>query len=162
MSPDPIQSILEDFSNQIRAEVQRQAMAALNGGFDHAPSRTASTGKQAARAVHSDSKGAKRDPALIEKLQSNLLAFVKTNPGLRIEQINKQLGTTTKELTLPIRKLIASKAMRTSGAKRSTTYHTASSVKTVANKVVKRKAKAKAKAKRSSKPAAKAAAAASA
>jgi hypothetical protein len=34
-------------------------------------------------------------------------AFVKAHPGLRIEQINKELGTTTKDMALPIRKLIA-------------------------------------------------------
>ncbi len=44
------------------------------------------------------------------------------NPGLRIEQINKQLGTTTKSLALPIRKLVAEKRVKTKGAKRSTAY----------------------------------------
>ncbi len=44
------------------------------------------------------------------------------NPGLRIEQINKQLGTSTKDLALPIRKLIADGAVKTKGKKRSTTY----------------------------------------
>ena len=46
----------------------------------------------------------------------------RTNPGLRIEQINKQLGTTTKDLALPIRKLIAEGALKAKGEKRSTTY----------------------------------------
>ena len=44
------------------------------------------------------------------------------HPGLRIEQINKQLGTTTKDLALPIRKLIAEGALKTKGEKRSTAY----------------------------------------
>ena len=51
-----------------------------------------------------------------------LLTFVSKHPGLRIEQINKQLGTTTKDLALPIRKLIADGAIKTKGEKRSTTY----------------------------------------
>jgi hypothetical protein len=41
---------------------------------------------------------------------------------MRIEQINKQLGTTTKDLALPIRKLISEGAITTKGQKRSTTY----------------------------------------
>jgi predicted transcriptional regulator len=47
---------------------------------------------------------------------------VKNNPGLRIEQINKQLGTTTKDLALPIRKLISDGVVSAKGQKRSTTY----------------------------------------
>jgi hypothetical protein len=41
-----------------------------------------------------------------EVLSEKFASFVKANPGLRIEQINKELGTTTKDLALPIRKLI--------------------------------------------------------
>ena len=54
--------------------------------------------------------------------RSGSSTFVKKNPGLRIEQINKQLGTTTKDLALPIRKLIAEGAIKAKGQKRSTTY----------------------------------------
>ena len=41
---------------------------------------------------------------------------------MRIEQINKQLGTTTKDLALPIRKLVSEGALKTKGEKRSTAY----------------------------------------
>lgn len=162
MSTDRIHAILDDFADQIRAEVQRQAVAALSGGFESTPARS-STAPRTARAVSSKGvgKGTKRDPALIDKLQGQLLSFVKQNPGLRIEQINKQLGTTTKELALPIRKLIAAKAIRTSGEKRSTSYSAAGggAKKTVANKTVKRKASkpSKRKASKPSKRAAKSA-----
>ncbi len=50
------------------------------------------------------------------------MSFVAANPGLRIEQINRQMGTATRDLTLPIRKLVVSGAIVTKGAKRSTTY----------------------------------------
>lgn len=68
-------------------------------------------------------KGEKRDPKLLEEVQATFVAFVKKNPGLRIEQINKQLGTTTKDLQLPIRKAIAAGEVRTKGEKRSTIYN---------------------------------------
>jgi len=67
-------------------------------------------------------RGAKRTPADLEALSEKFAAFVKANPGLRIEQINKELGTTTKDLALPIRKLIADKEISAKGQKRSTTY----------------------------------------
>jgi len=50
------------------------------------------------------------------------IAFVKATPGLRIEQINKQLGTTTKDLALPIRKLEAEGVIATKGQRRATQY----------------------------------------
>ena len=66
--------------------------------------------------------GAKRSPEDLEALSTKFAAFVKAHPGLRIEQINKELGTTTKDMALPIRKLIAEGMISAKGAKRSTQY----------------------------------------
>jgi predicted transcriptional regulator len=55
-------------------------------------------------------------------MSEKFASFVKANPGLRIEQINKELGTTTKDLALPIRKLIADRVISAKGQKRSTMY----------------------------------------
>ena len=70
-------------------------------------------------------RGAKRTGADLEKLSSTFLSYVAKNPGQRVEQINKALGTNTKDLALPIRKLIAEGALKTKGKKRSTTYFAA-------------------------------------
>jgi hypothetical protein len=67
-------------------------------------------------------RGAKRSAEDLEALCARLASFVKSNPGLRIEQINKELGTVTKDLALPIRKLIAESRIATKGQKRSTAY----------------------------------------
>ncbi len=67
-------------------------------------------------------RGAKRTAADLESLSAKFASFVKSHPGLRIEQINKELGTTTKDLALPIRKLIAERMISAKGQKRSTTY----------------------------------------
>ena len=67
-------------------------------------------------------RGAKRTAADLDALSDKFASFVKANPGLRIEQINKQLGTTTKDLALPIRKLISDGVVSAKGQKRSTTY----------------------------------------
>lgn len=64
----------------------------------------------------------KRSPEDIQKLMDKFAGFVKKNPGLRIEQINAKLGTTTKGLALPVRKLIEENRIRTRGEKRATTY----------------------------------------
>ena len=67
-------------------------------------------------------RGAKRSPADLAALSDKVASFVKANPGLRIEQINKQMNTTTKDLALPIRKLISEGVITAKGKKRSTTY----------------------------------------
>ena len=67
-------------------------------------------------------RGAKRSSADLEELSTRFASFVASSPGLRIEQINKQLGTTTKDLALPIRKLISEGRIKAKGQKRSTTY----------------------------------------
>lgn len=67
-------------------------------------------------------RGAKRSQAELDKLAESFHSFVAKHPGMRIEQINKQLGTSTRDLALPIRKLISDGAIKTKGEKRSTTY----------------------------------------
>jgi hypothetical protein len=67
-------------------------------------------------------RSAKRSPEDLEELSTKFASFVKAHPGLRIEQINKELGTTTKDLALPIRKLISESRIAAKGKKRSTTY----------------------------------------
>jgi hypothetical protein len=67
-------------------------------------------------------KGEKRSADEIEALEAKFLEYVGKHPGLRIEQINKELGTSTKDLMLPIRKLIAAKRLKTEGERRATKY----------------------------------------
>src|SRR5262245_28392194 len=71
------------------------------------PARGAGRASAAPRA-----KGAKRPPGEIETLTSELSSYIKSNPGQRIEQIAKGIGTSTKELTLPVKKLLAKKAIK--------------------------------------------------
>jgi hypothetical protein len=67
-------------------------------------------------------RGVKRTSGDLEKLADKFYEFVKANPGLRIEQINQKLGTSTKDLQLPIRKMISEGSLKAKGKKRSTTY----------------------------------------
>lgn len=65
----------------------------------------------------------KRSPEDIQAVADKFAAFVKKNPGLRIEQINQAIGTSTKDLAVPVRRLIAAKRVKTKGEKRATTYY---------------------------------------
>jgi hypothetical protein len=70
-------------------------------------------------------KGAKRDPLELDRLRARLLGHVKNHPGQSIEQIGAALHETTKALTLPMRKLINTKDIKTKGVRRATKYFTA-------------------------------------
>jgi hypothetical protein len=84
------------------------------GGGASAPSSSSSSAKRG--------KGEKRPKAEIVKLQEQVLSHIRSNPGQRIELINKVLGTKTSDLALPLKKLIADGAVDTKGARRATTY----------------------------------------
>ena len=55
---------------------------------------------------------------MMERVRLHIL----NNPGQRMEQINKALGTTTKDLQLPIRKLMSDSRIYSKGSRRVTLY----------------------------------------
>jgi hypothetical protein len=70
-------------------------------------------------------KGRKRPAGDLERLSERFVDHVRANPGQRIEQINRALGTRTAELRGPVVKLIAAKAIKTRGTRRATKYYAA-------------------------------------
>jgi hypothetical protein len=94
-----------------------------------APKQAAAKGARAAKAAAPKKpapakrpSGAKRPPAELAKLTEKLGEYIKAHPGLRIEPIGKALNIATKELTLPVKKLLAAKKIRSEGQKRATEY----------------------------------------
>jgi hypothetical protein len=107
-----IQRLVDGFVAQVSELARRAAIDTLAGAL----------GAQGRGTRAANVRGYKRRSEDLESLSDTLVAFVAKNPGLRIEQINKQLGTNTKALTLPIRKLIAAGSLKTKGKRRSTAY----------------------------------------
>jgi hypothetical protein len=120
---------VQDFVAQISELARRAALNTLESAFDSKGGRRSGAGA-ALIALPGNGRvgrprggrGAKRTSADLEALSQQFASFVKSNPGLRIEQINKELGTSTKDLALPIRKLVSTGVVSTKGKKRSTTY----------------------------------------
>jgi hypothetical protein len=107
-----IEALAKGFVAELTAIARDEILKLISGG-----------GARVGRSVGvSRRRGEKRSPKDLAALETKFHAFVAKHPGLRIEQINAELGTRTAELALPIRKLIASKAIRTTGTKRSTKY----------------------------------------
>jgi hypothetical protein len=121
---------VESFVAQITELARRAAMNTLESAFGGRAGRAGGARAALASAMTAAARvgrprggrGAKRTAEDIEALSSRFASFVKANPGLRIEQINKELKTTTKDLALPIRKLIAEGMISAKGNKRSTAY----------------------------------------
>jgi len=113
--------VVDEFVAQITELAKSAAIETLRNVLGTQTRRTAAA-TSTASAGRVRGRGAKRSPDELDKLAERFQAFVKENPGLRIEQINKQLGTTTKDLALPIRKLLADGSVHAKGQKRSTTY----------------------------------------
>jgi len=121
---------VQGFVAQISELARRAAIDTLESAFGGRPARAAGPTPAATLPGASPGRvgrprggrGAKRTPEDLEALSAQVASFVKANPGLRIEQINKQLGTTTKDLALPIRKLVSDGVISSKGQKRSTTY----------------------------------------
>jgi hypothetical protein len=118
---------MSDFQNEmnrvVAGFVQQITELARRAAIDTLESALGKQGSSGGRGRSSvRAKGAKRSSNELDKLADSFHGFVAKHPGLRIEQINKQLGTSTKDLALPIRKLIADGAIKTKGEKRSTAY----------------------------------------
>ena len=125
---DQINKLVSDFVAQVSALAKQAAFetleSALGGAMAGGKRRGRPPGSGAAAVLSSRRpKGAKRPAGEIEATKTRLYDFIKSNPGQRVEQINKALGTTTKDLTLPLKKLIADKAVKTEGEKRATAYY---------------------------------------
>jgi hypothetical protein len=118
---------ISDFVAEISAIARRVAVEALERALGASgESRTVPRIARTARVE-------KRTESQLEALAGSLHEFVSRHPGLRIEQINKELSTTTKALALPIRHLIAEGAIKTKGARRSTSYFASDRKKTKKN-----------------------------
>jgi hypothetical protein len=111
------------------AQITELARAAARDMIDQALGKSLKGNGFGGGRARGRGRGAKRSSAELDQMAEDFHTFVSKHPGLRIEQINKELGTTTKDLALPIRKLIADGALKTKGTKRSTMYFAGESKK---------------------------------
>ena len=115
-----IDNLVNSFKSNVQHLASEYAVHILRQSFGGNGTTLSTKGSFSSDALK---KGEKRDPKRIETLKKSFTSFVEKNPGMRIEEINKQLKTTTRELALPIKKACAEGLVKTKGAKRATTYH---------------------------------------
>jgi hypothetical protein len=130
---DEIRAQTEAFAADLVAIISRAAIEAVREALDLPIERDRAASRQASPAPRSGGQarrvpaarrafGAKRPPGELAKVVERLAAHIKANPGQRMEHIGTALGTSTAELNLPMRKLLAAKRVKTTGHKRATEY----------------------------------------
>ena len=107
------------------AKVEEPKARAAAAAKPAAKPAAAPAAKAAAAAAAAKRKaGEKRTPQQLAQITEQVFNYIKANAGQGVEQIAKALQTTTKELTLPIRKLLSDKKISSKGQKRATRYST--------------------------------------
>jgi len=126
-----IRACVDSFVEELSALVRQAALDSVQealisvGASAPAPARRGRPRKKAAAPVRrkASKKRGRRSSALVSKTTDSALAYIRTNPGCSVGDIGAGLGSSTKELRLPLMKLLADGKLRTTGQKRGTRYH---------------------------------------
>jgi hypothetical protein len=111
-----IQAALDQLLHAIREETVASFSALLTSG-------TTAMRAPAARSPRAPSKSSgKRTAEDLAEIKTTLLSVIRKQPGLRTEQIAKEIGATTKDLQLPMLQLREEKSIRMKGQKRAAQY----------------------------------------
>jgi hypothetical protein len=114
-TPKNIRDLIEKFAEDLAAATRDNISAALG-------LRPTTTKPVTVAAVTTRKRG-RRSADDIETMKALVLNHVRAHAaGSRIEEIAVGLGLSTKELTLPVRALLAEKALTKKGQRRATRY----------------------------------------
>lgn len=133
-----IRSRVDAFVAELTELVRRAALEAVSAAVNEQmgglrkparlPTSAASTKASPAQAASSPKnngsrkRGEKRSQEELSALKDRVLEYIQGNSGQGVEGIAKALGTSTRELSLPIRRLLADKQITSRGEKRATRY----------------------------------------
>ncbi len=128
MTSSKIDQLIQDFAANLRTAIAEEAAAAfaqIAGGRTAAFATPAKRGRKPGAVAAKPAKDGgriRRSPEALEKQSSTILGYIKKNPGQRAEQIGAALGLATREMMLPIAKLLEEKKLSKKGVKRATAY----------------------------------------
>ena len=117
-----IQSFVDELSELVKQATLESVQAALQGTGGQGSARRGGRKAAVLASTARRAKGSKRTAAELDALVATLLRHIQSNPGQRMEQLAASLSIPSKELTLPIKKLLQENRLRTKGQKRATAY----------------------------------------
>jgi hypothetical protein len=123
-----VDSFVIELSSLVRKAALESVQQALGGAPAPArrgrpPAKAKAAPAAAGRKTSGRGKRGRRSSALVNKMTEAALAYVSANPGCSVSEIGAALETSTKELRLPLMKLMADGKLHTKGEKRGTRYH---------------------------------------
>lgn len=115
---------IDAFAADLTAIIRRSTLDALQSVIGDAQVQRATAAAPVAPASKPMRKAKRgtRSPEEVLEVAATFLTYVKSHPGERLDQIAKGLGVPTKDLKLPVQKLFAQKAIKTTGIQRGTKY----------------------------------------
>jgi len=120
---DQIAHRIQAFAMELEALVRQAAVDAVTASLGGAAARTSASPRPVAKVLSAKrSSGGKRPPELLAQTVTKAAEWIKANPGHGVEDMAKALGVVTKDLALPIQKLLANKTITRRGVKRATKY----------------------------------------
>lgn len=124
---EQIRARVDAFVAELSELVRQAALERLTDAFgaDAVSAGRAAKGKRGkapGRAPALSKKGGKRTAKELEAFSDRILATIKAQPGIRADQIAAALGLVTRDVVLPIKKLLTQKAVTKKGQKRATAY----------------------------------------
>ena len=131
---DQIASRIKAFATELEELVRKAAIDAVTQSLGAGPSAPRSAPVRAAAAPAASapkasprraasSKGGKRPPEELAAMVIKAGDWIKSNAGHGVEEMARSLGVQTKELALPIAKLLKNKTIKKRGQKRATKYY---------------------------------------
>ena len=109
----------------MRRSVLEQVLAALGGNGAQSTGRRGPGRPPSKPRAPRAARGGKRTPEQVEQMGHKLLAYVKSKPGLRADQLAKVFHSDVKTIRLPMQRLLATKKIKTKGQRRGMTYYAA-------------------------------------
>jgi hypothetical protein len=115
-----IQGFVTEITELARKAAYETLSAVLTQGV---PGKSAGRDAGLGRALQLRSrKGGKRSPDEIAATADRLLQYIRANPGQRMESIATAMSSSTRELALPIKRLLRGRQIQVQGQKRATSY----------------------------------------
>lgn len=126
MASSKIDQLIQDFATDLRAAIAEEAAAAF-AEIAGAGARTIFRPRTPGRPAKATSPGkggerVRRSADDIAQQAALILGYIKKNPGHRAEQIGSAVGFSTREMMVPIAKLLEEKKLGKKGVKRATSY----------------------------------------